>query len=70
MEVTILVLLVFVAIIIIGPFIVPFFLPNLKGFSGCSSLLIGLLLVCLLGWWGILIYLLLVYIGTTNKFNI
>lgn len=70
MEVTILALLVFAAIVIIGPFIVPFFLPKLKGFSGCGSLLIGLLLVCLLGWWGILIYLLLVYIGTTNKFNI
>ena len=68
MEVTILALLVFAVIVIIGPFIV--FLPKLKGFSGCSSLLIGLLLVCLLGWWGILIYLLLVYIGTTNKFNI
>ena len=70
MEITILALLVFVVLIVFGPYIVPFFLPNLKGFSGCSSLLIGLLLVCLLGWWGILIYLVLVYIGTTNKFNI
>ena len=67
MEITILALLVFVVLIVFGPYIVPFFLPKLKGFSGCSSVLIGLLLVCLLNWWGILIYLILVYIGNVTK---
>ena len=63
MEGFILILLIVAALLVLGPFIVPFFLPNLKGFDGCSSILIGLLFVALLGWWGVVLYIVLIYIG-------
>ena len=62
MEGFVLALLIAAALLVLGPFIVPFFLPNLKGFDKCSSILIGLLLVALLGWWGIVLYVILIYI--------